>query len=692
MTKIDTTRYFNSPVFHKEVPAMKSKDFQNSFWNPSQRWLVILLAVCFMIMSGGCSGNDSGNTASGYPSNPLSTGSSTTSPVERILLQGTGDSADNPLSSITTDLNGMTVQLLIDGQDYDSPTGVLGANPAVVANSNNPKILDVAVVDEDQQGAKDDLALTPRSPGWAGIVIEVPSIGIKRLIGVEVKNPDGSDPGLPNYIAIGARDDMPNINMNLWEHMPVNIRYTYLNGGVDGTRGWYIWGAGAGTYAKNFVTDSKKVGMIPVLVYYQMCGGDEESDKIAFRNINDSSFMQLYFKDYVRALQRISSVSGGDPVYVVMEPDLLGYMMQNHSGSDFSTRPGSITAQVTAAYNVTDDSNTPILKAGEVPGVAIGSENTIRGYVLTMNYLATKYAPDVHFGWKFNIWCTAADGRDVPKSGLVHFTDKEYLGIPAGRNRIKSEAGLIAKFYIDAGIKENGATFIFFDRYGFDGGGTSPSTPDTFGWKNPAKSAWFWNMVLWNNYVLIVKTVHDQIGLPVGLWQMPGGHINGSRTVNTQAQLTSIPLNSYFPDLLDLFPVEYPPDFYGDTRFGSWEDATPTCIFGDTLKISTENGGNGVATGGLTEDQVKERITFFGMADPDDPDGIKTDGDTIVYGRHTPQLKDAGVVMIMFGPGVGGATGITGWDGTDKWSYSPPRDNYWWLNKVYQYYDNPEKL
>lgn len=47
------------------------------------------------------------------------------------------------------------------------------------------------------------------------------------------------------------------------------------------------------------------------------------------------------------------------------------------------------------------------------------------------------------------------------------------------------------------------------------------------------------------------------------------------------------------------------------------------------------------------------------------------------------ESKDAGIVSILFGAGVGASTDAVG---------SPASDDYWWITKAQRYYKNPLTL
>jgi hypothetical protein len=654
------------------------------------RTRILALCLCILILGlfcGGCGsgGGSAGPQAAGggsaLESQPLTPG---------IVLMGIGDSLESPLSSLAVDLNKTTT---ID----ISIKGAAGAAPAVTAESNRDSVAGVAV------NGGNRLVITPLRAGRAGLTLEVSALGLKRNIGLIVKDANGSVSALPNYLAIGSMDkDFPTSEA-LWKNAPVDMRYIYLQGGYE--TGWYGgWdGKQQGKLVTNYITDSASVGMIPVFVYYQIPGADPDSAALAYQHVNDPAYMAIYFQDYVRALELQNKSSEVSFSLMILEPDFIGYMMLNYSGSNLATKPDKIPAAgISAVYEVNDSGGNKIAQEGDITGVDSSTINTVKGYVLTMNWLAKKYAPKTQFGWKMNIWCTDYPGNPDPPpgNGIVHFTDG-LTGekFTKARAKVASNASAAGVFYKEAGVTENGASYLFFDRYGIDAGSCIPwTTAQQIGWQFPSKSVWFWNLIHCNNYLLFVKTARKEIGLPAGLWQLPVGHINSSQTRNRLSWNRVVKEGALFPDLCDVAFAESTweatrekwraimgSNWDADTAYGAWEDTMATYIFGDTFSVTTSCGGGGKLKDGLTAEQVTDRIAYFGLQDPDDPGGVTVSGSEITFKSHIAALNDAGVVMVMFGPGVGTAsTMATGWN--YDWGQKHPQDWYWWINKVDEYY------
>ena len=285
-------------------------------------------------------------------------------------------------------------------------------------------------------------------------------------------------------------------------------------------------------------------------------------------------------------------------------------------------QPDQITALTDAVYDV------GVLKKGIDPTFA----NTVQGLVQAINYLIHKTAPNVQFGWQFNLWASPGITTQIPSTGLMRITDS--LGITAGRAAIVSEAKAIAAYYIKAGVLTYGASFVSIDKYGLDAGAQNGAAA------NPAGSTWFWNADHWTNYLLFVKTLHDVTSLPVTLWQLPVGHINGSTTANPYNGTT-------FADLTNTSQ--------------SYEDSAPDFFFGDSFTLS----GN--------------RLAYFSTNKGNDPK-VKVVGNTVTWGSHMAEAAAAGINAILFGAGVGDSTHGSG---------TPPGDGDWWITKAQRYYAAP---
>ncbi|SHK14388.1 hypothetical protein SAMN02745163_03268 [Clostridium cavendishii DSM 21758] len=470
------------------------------------------------------------------------------------------------------------------------------------------------------------LSIDAVSAGRSGLKIIEATSGDVRYVGARVKNADGTNPGMPKYLSMGSVSQDTEGDLNFWrdsandlKNKRTDVRYIYINGGPKG--GWRSWtmqdGKGDGDRARTFIKESQKLGMIPFFVFYNIPDNDENF-KVDISHIQSKDYMEGYYKD-LKYLLDICKEFGDDTVGIIFEPDFLGYMMQQ-SGK----RPSEIPATVDAAYS------SGILSKDKDPKF----ENNVTGLVNSINYTVKKYYPQAYYGWQFNIW--SFDSTDIPGQGLLHKT--EFIGQEKGRDFIKDVAKSTANYYNEAGITNYGASFISIDKYGLDGGFEDGAAD------NPKKSKWLWNADIWNNYLLYTKTLHETTKLPVILWQLPVGHLNGSTEISPYT-------NTSFPTLTN--------------KVNSYEDSAPNYFLGDTFIGGSDS-----------------RNAYFGANLCNDPK-IKVNGEKITWGDHMQEAKDAGIISMLFGAGVNGSTHSTG---------TPPDDSYWFITKIQKYYQNPLKL
>lgn len=563
----------------------------------------------------------------GFTASP---GGTINTPTNYELHGGSGDNSGNSGNGSNSGSEG---KILIDGIDDNGLVSQLTvaagistftldnsgmANPDFQILTNNNSILNASI---------DGLSLTVDAfqSGRASLRIEETTTGAVRYVGIRITTETGAIPGLPNYVAIGSVSEDSAADLNFWRDFDtdltnkrMDVRYIYLNGGPE--YGWRTWSDQDGGRLISYLEESQKLGILPYFVWYNIPDGGE-SYYTNLQHIQSQTYMESYYEDLRFALDLIQQYSPDDPVGFVLEPDFLGYLMQQ-SGK----RPDGIAAVVSAAYT------SGVLNVDEDPVF----ENTVSGLVQSINYTIQKYAPNVEFGWQFNLWASPGVTVNIPSTGLMHLTDT--MGIEAGRAAIVAETEQIANYYIDAGVLSYGADFIAIDKYGLDAAAQPGAAA------NPADSTWFWNADHWNNYLLFSKTLHTKTNKPVILWQIPVGHINSSQTLNPYDN------NSLFPDL-------------GNT-FTKYEDSAPTFFLGDTFVTSGD------------------RFDYFSTNEGLDPKIMAT-ANAITWESHMEEAADAGIVAILFGAGVGESTDGVG---------SDPTDDYWWITKVQEYYLDPFEL
>lgn len=235
---------------------------------------------------------------------------------------------------------------------------------------------------------------------------------------------------------------------------------------------------------------------------------------------------------------------------------------------------------------------------------------------------------NIFYGWQLNLWAdpTAGSGK-----GVLRGTDDDIAGFDSGRLAIKQAAENTTLYAIAAGTLTSNANFLSIDKYGLDAMGHIAAD-------NPSDSRWFFNNDHWHNYLYFAQTMHETSGYPIVLWQMPVGHINSSQTISAY-------MGQRYQDLPNV-----------STK---WEDSTTDFFLGDTFDA-----------------QNTVRLNYFSENKYNDAK-LSVAGNAITWGNHMQETKDAGVISVLFGAGVNNSTDGVG---------SPPTDDYFWIQKVQEYY------
>jgi hypothetical protein len=436
----------------------------------------------------------------------------------------------------------------------------------------------------------------------------------------------------PNYLAVGTVHEpfdgseqfLDKVQSRFPAGKKIDYGYLYLNGGSQ-INEWHA-------RTERLAGKSKARGMTPVFVVYAV-GGNTDSSTQVWNSLQSTSYLGQVFAGVRDVAKTATTIMGNDRIGYVVEPDTLGYVLQQFAGQ-YGNDPNRIPAGTSGVYD------SGVLTRGVDPDFP----NTLAGFVKAMNHVLRKYTPNTFLGWQLNLWGAAG----APGNGVIHST--EAWGFETGKQRLQDNARANASFARDAGVAV-GADFVSIDKYGLDAMCAESSLAS-----DPARATWFWNADLWNNYLLYAKTLKDTLALPVVLWQVPVGHINGSK----QTSPTEYNSSGRFPD----FP----------NSVQQCEDSASTYLFGDSF----------TATG--------NRLAYFSRNDWHDPK-VTVSGNTVTWGSHFAEAANAGVVAILMGAGVGTATrGVPQPGNLTNFPVSAPTDNYYWITRVQQYYANPTSL
>lgn len=543
------------------------------------------------------------------PNIPPTGGINGTSGIDFVGIDPYGEN----LTQITIDHGVNTLEIAAQGVDL----------PNFELATNNSSVLAYEVTGTQ-------LKLTGLTAGRASLKLRETATGKVRYVGVRVRTATGQLPGYPNYLTIGSVSEDSDADLDFWKdysdpatNKRMDIRYIYINGGP--ITGWHTWSVGPdsspGIRARSFIRESRKLGMLTSFVWYNIPDTDE-SHAVDVSHIQDSAYMEAYFKNLKFLLDIITEESPDEPVKLVLEPDFIGYLSQY---GDPVTLIAKADAARTAGVLGANDPTFP---------------NTVRGLIETINYILANSTANITFGWQFNLWASPEHGyvHEIPGVGILHLTDDNQMGLTAGRKAIFEEASAITQYYIDAGVLTHGADFVSIDKYGLDAVGLEAFAAD-----DPAASRWFFNNDQWSNYLEFVRAMHVKSNLPVVLWQLPVGHINGSKEVSPY-HTTGI-----FPD-------------FDNITSRSFEDSAPSYFFGDTFDAGTP-----------------ARFSHFAENKLNDPK-LKTSGQIVTWGSHMEEAAAAGVSSILFGAGVNHSTDSVGTNNSD---------HYWWIHKVQKYFQNP---
>jgi len=457
-----------------------------------------------------------------------------------------------------------------------------------------------------------------------------------RLFGIYVKGFDEI-----NKLKIGSvSEDDPNTSIKFWSDFNneklkskyCELRYIYLNGG-PGNYGWrYNYSTPEynieplGQRALKFIKNSCRLGMIPCFVYYNI-PDNGESYTTNLNHIQDKNYMKNYFIDLKFLLDMITNeIKNELPVYIIFEPDFLGYMMQN-SGS------GRISPYYKEGIEI-QAFVSPIYDLGYLTKTDPIFEDNVQGLIKSINYLCKKVCKNIKIGWQINVWSSTYSGKVTP-GGMSLMKVSDTLGINDGKKFIVNEAIEIGNYYKNCGILEN-ADFFSVDKYGLSFRGV---TQDSL--TNAITSVWGWNSDHWLNYLMYCKQLSITLeNKKCILWQIPSAHLNSSDSTNPIT-------GNKFSDI-----VNTP---------GAYEDSSISFFFGDTFIPK------------LTNEQKFWQKNDWGT------NLVSLEGNKIKWEGIIDKLYDYNIFCFLSGAGVGADTHSGGLSRSVT-------DDYFFITKVQEYY------
>ncbi|HST43132.1 MAG TPA: hypothetical protein VLK58_26640 [Conexibacter sp.] len=197
--------------------------------------------------------------------------------------------------------------------------------------------------------------------------------------------------GWPATLQLGLKDD-PGSAAATRKKFRTGLRYQYLAGGVNTGGGWATWNPG-GAYVSNYVRESVKAGMLPVLTYYNLRhskpgAGVADELRGVLRNLAEPATMRAYYGDVALALRR-AAVVRPKAVVLHVEPDLWGYVQQASENDDAATVPAAVASSGVAALR--------------------GLPDTAAGFAQALVRLRDAHAPNVRLAYHLSDWGTRVD-------------------------------------------------------------------------------------------------------------------------------------------------------------------------------------------------------------------------------------------------------------------------------------------
>lgn len=162
---------------------------------------------------------------------------------------------------------------------------------------------------------------------------------------------------------------------------PYGLRYLYLTGGVGSGDRWAP-GTEGGDGTAEWLRESFRAGMVPVLTYYQLQPsappGNDERTAVS-RVLRDASTMRAYWRD-VRAALMLMGADRSHLVVFQVEPDAWEYVEQLQGV------------------------RTPAVVGSSGMAELRGLRDDARGYARAFVRLRNRYAPNVALAWHLSAW------------------------------------------------------------------------------------------------------------------------------------------------------------------------------------------------------------------------------------------------------------------------------------------------
>ncbi|HDI3224129.1 TPA: hydrogenase expression protein [Vibrio cholerae] len=289
--------------------------------------------------------------------------------------------------------------------------------------------------------------------------------------------------------------------------------------------------------------------VLPVMVVYTA----NASGGASFGDLEDNDTLYKHYATFMTqatAAQEYAAGDGSSPMSFVLNPDFLGELQKNPDHVERLNEQGAVKVneQLANALQYMKDTYGYTLPI-ELPTF----DNTLTGYIASLNFIMKVMAPDVSFGWQINLWA-------VGSANWIHSTEDN------SQNTGKDVADFVNSLQVYSGNYV--PDYIVFDKYERDGFGSE------------AIANYAYNATSWVRYLSYVKTISDGVDAPAMIWQIPGGHMP---TVDES--------NSMIMEEHEASGGSY---FMGDARIGSDISKIRAGLLDKPLSASIYNGASNV--------------------------------------------------------------------------------------------------
>ncbi|MGY3687675.1 hydrogenase expression protein [Vibrio coralliilyticus] len=234
--------------------------------------------------------------------------------------------------------------------------------------------------------------------------------------------------------------------------------------------------------------------VLPVMVVYTA----NASGGASWGDLKDNNLLYKHYATFITqatAAQEYARGDGSSPMSFVLNPDFLGELQKNPSDVEMLSVSGSVEVnnQLARALEYMEETY------GYQPPVEIPQfEDTLKGYIASLNFIMNAFAEDVTYGWQINLWA-------VGSANWIHTSEDQS----------EAKGQEVAEFIASLDVYSGTYTpdYIVFDKYERDGFGSE------------AIANYAYNATSWTRYLSYVKTISDGADSPAMIWQIPGGHM-----------------------------------------------------------------------------------------------------------------------------------------------------------------------